>query len=245
MPMWSSFLVDAKAKWKPSAMSWPCLNVFLCWFWKVFLSWLSHDTLAQTFKRHFYDRITSRFYFSFLSTISGTLRLQISGKVAGKVPGSGSTISSWFESGTLLATEVLEFVWARWPINKSSPNLFRSLSGLSPFVGADDFETMTNVSLAKFSFDYAPFEEISSLAKDFVENLLMKEPSKRLTAKNALNHEWLHCTKGNSEREITLSLTKTKLKRYVILRRFVLSHQTLMNRISEQFFVFLVGVKQH
>lgn len=80
---------------------------------------------------------------------------------------------------------------------------------------------MTNVSLGKYSFDYTPFDDISSQAKDFVENLLMKEPSKRLTAKNALSHEWLHCTKGNSEREITLSLTKTKLKRYVILRRFV------------------------
>jgi calcium-dependent protein kinase len=80
---------------------------------------------------------------------------------------------------------------------------------------------MTNVSLGKFSFDYAPFEDISDQAKDFVEKLLVKEPSKRLTAKNALMHEWLNCIKGNSEREITLSLTKTKLKRYVILRRFV------------------------
>lgn len=97
--------------------------------------------------------------------------------------------------------------------------LFFSLSGLSPFVGADDFETMTNVSLGKFSFDYAPFEDISEQAKDFVEKLLVKEPSKRLTAKNAISHEWLNCIKGNSEREITLSLTKTKLKRYVILRR--------------------------
>lgn len=64
----------------------------------------------------------------------------------------------------------------------------------------------------------------SDLAKDFVEKLLVKESSKRLTAKNALNHEWLNCTKGNSEREITLSLTKTKLKRYVILRRLVSNH---------------------
>jgi len=95
-----------------------------------------------------------------------------------------------------------------------------SLSGLSPFVGHDDFETMTNVSLAKYSFDYAPFDDISSQAKDFVEKLLVKEPTKRLTAKNALNHEWLNCMKGNSEREVALSLTKTKLKRYVILRRW-------------------------
>jgi serine/threonine protein kinase len=104
------------------------------------------------------------------------------------------------------------------------------LSGLSPFVGADDFETMTNVSLAKYSFDYTPFEDISNQAKDFVEKLLVKEPSKRMTAKNALNHEWLNCInciKENSEREITLSLTKTKLKRYVILRRFVLIYYQL------------------
>lgn len=80
---------------------------------------------------------------------------------------------------------------------------------------------MTNVSLAKYSYDYAPFEDISDTAKDFVDKLLTKEPSKRLTAKNALNHEWLSCIKANPDKEITLSLTKTKLKRYVILRRFV------------------------
>ena len=122
-----------------------------------------------------------------------------------------------------------------------------SLSGLSPFVGADDFETMTNVSLGKYSFDFAPFDDISSQAKDFVENLLMKEPSKRLTAKNALNHEWLHCTKGNSEREITLSLTKTKLKRYVILRRFVpsISVNSSLIQFFSNFLVVSVGERLH
>lgn len=104
----------------------------------------------------------------------------------------------------------------------SSLYLSSSLSGLSPFVGADDFETMTNVSVAKYSFDYQPFDDISDQAKDFIEKLLVKDTAKRLTAKNALNHEWLtHCTKTNPERDITLSLTKTKLKRYVILRRLV------------------------
>lgn len=89
-------------------------------------------------------------------------------------------------------------------------------------MGADDFETMTNVSVAKYSFDYQPFDDISDQAKDFIEKLLVKETSKRLTAKNALNHEWLtSCTKTNPEPDITLSLTKLKIKRYVILRRLV------------------------
>lgn len=81
---------------------------------------------------------------------------------------------------------------------------------------------MTNVSFAKYSFDYAPFEEISDIAKDFIEKLLVKEPSKRLKAKNAIKHPWLQnldSLSHNSTNEPPLSLTKKKLKRYVILRR--------------------------
>lgn len=78
---------------------------------------------------------------------------------------------------------------------------------------------MKNVSYANYSFDYAPFEEISSLAKDFIEKLLVKEPSKRMKAKNALKHEWLVQLENSMASGATLSLTKTKLKRYVILRR--------------------------
>lgn len=99
--------------------------------------------------------------------------------------------------------------------------IFNRLSGLSPFVGANDFETMNNVSQANYSFDYAPFDEISSTAKDFVSNLLVKEPTKRMRAKNCLKHEWLaqlEYTKPDQS-DVALSLTKKKLKRYVILRR--------------------------
>ncbi|XP_070509331.1 myosin light chain kinase 2, skeletal/cardiac muscle-like [Chironomus tepperi] len=93
------------------------------------------------------------------------------------------------------------------------------LSGLSPFVGADDYETMTNVSFAKYSFEYASFDQISPVAKDFIEKLLVKESSKRMKAKNALKHEWL-IQLDSLPPGVTLSLTKTKLKRYVILRRW-------------------------
>lgn len=77
---------------------------------------------------------------------------------------------------------------------------------------------MTNVSFAKYSFEYASFDEISSVAKDFIEKLLVKDSSKRMRAKNALKHEWLIQLDSMSP-GVTLSLTKTKLKRYVILRR--------------------------
>lgn len=98
--------------------------------------------------------------------------------------------------------------------------MFCSLSGLSPFVGSDDYETMTNVSFAKYSFNYPEFDEISSTAKDFVSQLLVKEPTKRMSAKNCLKHEWLtQLDNVKTSPDIALSMTKRKLKRYVILRR--------------------------
>ncbi|KAK6637387.1 hypothetical protein RUM44_007803 [Polyplax serrata] len=49
------------------------------------------------------------------------------------------------------------------------------LSGLSPFMGDTDIETMANVTIAKWDFDDEAFAEISSDAKDFISNLLVKD----------------------------------------------------------------------
>lgn len=80
-------------------------------------------------------------------------------------------------------------------------------------------ETLNNVNNAIYSFDYSSFDDISLNAKDFVEKLLVKEPSKRMSAKKALAHEWFNSCSSPS-RIIELSVTKTKLKRYVIRRRW-------------------------
>lgn len=52
---------------------------------------------------------------------------------------------------------------------------FFSLSGLSPFMGGTDIETMSNVTIAKYDFDDEAFQEISDNAKDFIRNLLLKD----------------------------------------------------------------------
>lgn len=49
------------------------------------------------------------------------------------------------------------------------------LSGLSPFMGETDVETMANVTVAKFDFDDEAFEKISADAKDFISKLLLKD----------------------------------------------------------------------
>lgn len=49
------------------------------------------------------------------------------------------------------------------------------LSGLSPFMGDNDTETLNNVLAADWYFDEETFEGISEEAKDFVSNLIIKE----------------------------------------------------------------------
>lgn len=48
------------------------------------------------------------------------------------------------------------------------------LSGLSPFMGDTDIDTMTNVTLCKYNFDDYAFKMVSDCAKDFIQQLLQK-----------------------------------------------------------------------
>lgn len=56
--------------------------------------------------------------------------------------------------------------------------------------------------------------------------MLVKEGKKRLTAKQALRHPWLAAAVQQTSKE--LSETKTKLKRYVIKRRWVKAIHTII-----------------
>lgn len=57
----------------------------------------------------------------------------------------------------------------------SSYNLPFSLSGLSPFMGDTDLETMANVTIAEYDYEDEAFDKVSDLAKDFIDKLLIKE----------------------------------------------------------------------
>ncbi|XP_051159455.1 uncharacterized protein LOC127280484 [Leptopilina boulardi] len=65
------------------------------------------------------------------------------------------------------------------------------LSGLSPFMGDTDIETMANVTIAKYDFDDEAFSGISDDAKDFIRCLLVKDISKRVNASQCRQHRWL------------------------------------------------------
>ncbi|KAG8178585.1 hypothetical protein JTE90_021005 [Oedothorax gibbosus] len=90
------------------------------------------------------------------------------------------------------------------------------LSGLSPFMGDSDMETMANVTRSEWDFEDESFDEISEDAKDFISKLLIKDQKKRLNASQALKHPWMRRDKKKQEQAID----KKKLKRFVIRRRW-------------------------
>jgi len=49
-----------------------------------------------------------------------------------------------------------------------------SLSGLSPFAGENDVETLKNVKACDWDFDEEAFANVSEEGKDFIRKLLLK-----------------------------------------------------------------------
>jgi len=48
------------------------------------------------------------------------------------------------------------------------------LSGLSPFLGDNDNETFSNITIGEFDFEDDSFDHISEDAKDFISKLILK-----------------------------------------------------------------------
>ncbi|XP_061486823.1 myosin light chain kinase 2, skeletal/cardiac muscle isoform X2 [Rhineura floridana] len=100
------------------------------------------------------------------------------------------------------------------------------LSGLSPFLGDNDTETLNNVLAANWYFDEEAFEGISDEAKDFVSNLIIKQKSGRMSAAQCLQHPWLNNLAEKAKR------VNRRLKSQVLLRRYVMRRRWKKNFIG-------------
>ncbi len=65
------------------------------------------------------------------------------------------------------------------------------LSGLSPFMGDTDLETMANVTIAEYDYEDEAFDSVSPTARDFIDSLLVREKERRATARQCLGHPWI------------------------------------------------------
>ena len=77
--------------------------------------------------------------------------------------------------------------------------LYILLSGSPPFYGIDEDEIFRKILFCHYSFNHSIWDEISYEAKDLITKLLELDPQKRLSAKEALEHNWFKINDLNLE----------------------------------------------
>ncbi|KAK2911778.1 hypothetical protein Q8A67_003911 [Cirrhinus molitorella] len=112
------------------------------------------------------------------------------------------------------------------------------LSGASPFLGENKQETLANVSAVDYEFDEEYFSNTSALAKDFIKRLLLKDPKKRMTILDSLQHPWIKpkdTQQALSRKESAVNMEK--FKKFAARRKWKQSVRliSLCNRLSRSF----------
>ncbi|XP_075961817.1 death-associated protein kinase 2 isoform X1 [Anarhichas minor] len=99
------------------------------------------------------------------------------------------------------------------------------LSGLSPFQGETDEETLTNISVMNYAFPVQYFSMTSSMAKDFIQKLLVKIPSERMTAEDCLLHPWIKpITRKQVANRNRSSINMKNFKKFNARRKWKMSY---------------------
>lgn len=63
--------------------------------------------------------------------------------------------------------------------------------GTPPFYDESDPELFSQILRANYEFDSPFWDDISESAKDFIRHLLERDPQKRFTCQQALQHLWI------------------------------------------------------
>ncbi|XP_048172629.1 myosin light chain kinase 3 isoform X2 [Corvus hawaiiensis] len=122
-----------------------------------------------------------------------------------------------FGTPEFLAPEVVNYDFVSFPTDMWSVGVitYMLLSGLSPFLGETDAETMNYVVNCSWDFDAEAFEQLSEEAKDFISRLLVKEKSCRMSATQCLKHEWLNNLPAKAQK------SKLRLKSQLLLQSYM------------------------
>lgn len=95
------------------------------------------------------------------------------------------------------------------------------LVGFPPFFAMSDTEVFEQILSGDYSFAFAEFENVSESAKDLIKKLLEINPKKRLSAKEALEHEFFEEISSNRLNESNLDFSVLRnLKKNKIEQKF-------------------------
>jgi len=141
-----------------------------------------------------------------------------------------STGTAEFAAPEIVEREAVGFYTDMWAVGVLSYVL---LSGLSPFAGASDIDTLKNVKACDWSFDEEAFKNVSEEGRDFIRKLLVKKKESRLTAHECLLHPWLTGDHSHKTLEIArnrfFAIREKIRQKYANWNDFVLP----MGRMSE------------
>eukprot|EP01126_Amoeba_proteus_P042848 TRINITY_DN466_c0_g1_i1.p2 TRINITY_DN466_c0_g1~~TRINITY_DN466_c0_g1_i1.p2 ORF type:complete len:120 (+),score=30.66 TRINITY_DN466_c0_g1_i1:836-1195(+) len=94
---------------------------------------------------------------------------------------------------------------------------FILLAGFPPFYNENNplddaalFEKVINVD---YDLDDDCWDDVSDLAKDFIQHLLLKDPNDRLTAEEAKKHAWFQSEPKDKDLRISRRMSEYNSKR--------------------------------
>ncbi|XP_029514231.1 death-associated protein kinase 2-like [Oncorhynchus nerka] len=99
------------------------------------------------------------------------------------------------------------------------------LSGMSPFQGDKDEETLRNIIALNYKFDDHHFSMTSAMAKDFIQKLLVKDQNERITAEECLQHPWIKpLTRKQVANRNRSSINMKNFKKFNAKRKWKMSY---------------------
>jgi calcium/calmodulin-dependent protein kinase I len=87
------------------------------------------------------------------------------------------------------------------------------LAGYPPFYADDDTQLFEKIMDVEYDFDDECWDDVSDIAKNFIQQLLVKDPKKRLTAEMALKHKWLTSSTADKALNIHHTMYKYNIQR--------------------------------
>ncbi|XP_049620851.1 myosin light chain kinase family member 4 [Suncus etruscus] len=98
-----------------------------------------------------------------------------------------------FGTPEFLAPEIVNYDFVSFPTDMWNVGVitYMLLSGLSPFMGDNDTETLNNILACKWDLEEEEFRGLSAEGREFISKLLTKEKNWRIGASEALKHPWL------------------------------------------------------
>ncbi|CRG99828.1 calcium-dependent protein kinase 3, putative [Plasmodium relictum] len=110
------------------------------------------------------------------------------------------------------------------------------LCGYPPFYGDSDNEILSRVKKGKYSFKGKEWANISEEAKDLIQNCLIMDPEKRISASEALKHPWFKKKKSayNLEAKIDIHVLEN-FKNYALLLKFQKLAMTIIAQQSNDY----------